>query len=133
MIEKPVLIVDVELDEIYEVNGKKGQASMLLFHGTAKGDNFIGRILPGAVDTQKELAEQPRLLSARYIIQGEDSAGNMCHIFIENNSVPGSEYTKPIIYTDSEELQWLETADLYGTLCGKPNGVIISFFKKPEE
>ena len=50
---KPVLTIDVELDEIYEVNGTSGKASMLLFHGECDCENFKGRILPGAVDLQK--------------------------------------------------------------------------------
>ncbi len=125
---KPVLTIDVELDEIYEVNGTAGKASMLLFHGECDCENFKGRILPRAVDTQKEPAGEPRLLSARYILEGKDSSGDNCRIFIENNSVPNSEYTSPVIYTDSSNLKWLESANLYGSITSKEGGVIIKIY-----
>lgn len=124
-----VLIIDVFLDEVYEVHGKKGQASMLLFHGNSECKNFSGIILPGAVDTQKELKDEKRLLSARYILEGRDYTGTDCRIFIENNSIPESEYTKPLIYTDSKALGWLENENLYGVIEGKENGVVISIYK----
>ncbi len=124
---EPILKIDVELDEVYEVIGTTGRVSMLLFHGSCDCDNFHGKILPGGVDTQKEPLDKGRSLSARYILEGTDRDGNRCHIFVENNKAAGDDTTKPVIYTDSRCLKWLETADLYGIVEGKPGGVIISF------
>ena len=128
-----VLTVDVVLDEIIEVNGSRGKAAMILFHGESDCENFKGKVLPGGVDTQKEPVGEKRLLSARYVLEGKDNAGKECRIFIENNGVVGESgadiKTTPVIYTDSEALKWLETADLYGTVQGRPGGVLISIFE----
>ena len=130
---KEVLSVDVVLDEVIEVNGSRGQAAMILFHGESDCENFKGRVLPGGVDTQKEPVGEKRLLSARYVLEGTDKAGKRCRIFIENNGVieePGADIkTTPVIYTDSKALKWLETAKLYGVVEGNPGGVRISFFR----
>lgn len=132
--EKPILVIDVLLDEIFNVEGTVGKATMILFHGSCDCENFKGRILPGGVDTQKEAAGEPRFLSARYILEGKDCDGKECHIFIENNgetaplSGDGVIHTKPIIYTDSEALKWMETADIRGTVTGAPGGVTISLY-----
>ncbi len=129
-----VLTIDVVLDEIIEVTGSRGKAAMILFHGESSCANFKGKILPGGVDTQKEPAGEKRLLSARYILEGRDCEGEWCRIFIENNgevAAPGETIkTTPVIYTDSKALKWLETADLSGTVEGKPGGVFITIFKE---
>ena len=36
--------------------------------------------------------------------------------------------SKPLIYTDSEALKWMETADISGTVTGTEKGVLISFY-----
>lgn len=132
---KCVLKIDVLLDEIFNVEGTAGKATMILFHGSCDCENFKGKILPGGVDTQKETAGKPRFLSARYILEGKDCEGKDCHIFIENNgetapiSDGGIIHTKPIIYTDSDALKWMETADLKGTVEAAPGGVTISFIE----
>ncbi|MCR5545247.1 MAG: DUF3237 domain-containing protein [Lachnospiraceae bacterium] len=128
--KQPILVIDVDLDDAFEVKGHSGNASMLLFHGSCDCENFKGTILPGGVDTQKQVLGEEKLLSARYILEGKDKSGKDCRIFIENNTLPQSKQTKPMIYTDSKELQWLESADLYGEISGKKGGVIISIFEK---
>ena len=131
-----VLTIDVVLDNFLEVKGNKGQAVMILFHGKSECDNFNGVILPGGVDTQKQEEGAARLLSARYILEGTDCDGQKCRIFIENNGEIASPeigdpiITRPLIYTDSKALKWMETADLYGTVEGTEGGVIISFYKQ---
>ena len=127
---KLVLSIEVDIDDSYQVNGGNGNASMILFHGKSECENFKGKILPGAVDTQKEIGGNARMLSARYILEGTDNKGTNCHIFIENNGT--MEKTKPIILTDSPNLKWMETADLYGTVTGRAGGVLISFYQDHE-
>ncbi|MCR5545130.1 MAG: DUF3237 family protein [Lachnospiraceae bacterium] len=128
--KKLVFKIDVDLDEIYEVKGETGSACMILFHGSAKGECFNGKILPGGVDTQKQPKGEEKILSARYILEGKDENGDECRVFVENNSIPGTKQTKPMIYTDSKVLKWLETADLCGEIGSKKGGVIISIFEK---
>ena len=127
-----VFSINVVIDDVYEVNGTAGSATMITFHGNSDCDNFKGNILPGGVDTQKQSEDGVRSLSARYILEGKDVNGEECRIFIENNGAfqkDGSIVTKPLIYTDSKALKWMESADLKGTITGTENGVLIEFFK----
>ena len=129
-----ILTINVKLDQIFNVEGSSGKATMILFHGDCDCDNFKGVILPGGVDTQKEPEGEPRVLSARYILEGKDCDGKDCHIFIENNgevqpvSNGGVIHTKPLIYTDSDALKWMEKADIAGTVTGAEGGVTIDFY-----
>lgn len=128
-----ILTVDVALDSVLEVKGQKGEACMILFHGSSDCKNFKGKVLPGGVDTQKEMSGEKRLLSARYILEGTDCDGESCHIFIENNGTVeanGEITTTPVILTDSKALSWMENADLYGTVTGIEGGVKIAIYKK---
>ena len=128
---KLVLEIQVDIDDSIEVRGSNGSATMIRFHGKADCENFKGEILPGGVDTQKQIGNEPRTLSARYVLEGTDNTGTFCHIFIENNgTMSGGEMkTKPIILTDSAALKWLETADLYGTIGMRAGGVLISIYQ----
>jgi hypothetical protein len=131
-----VLTIDVLLDDFLEVKGTAGTALMILFHGKSEGKYFNGEILPGGVDTQKEPAGAARILSARYILEGTDCEGEKCRIFVENNGEitdpqsGGNVETKPLIYTDSQALKWLESADLYGTVEPAEGGVKIKIYKR---
>ena len=132
---KLVLEIQVDIDDSVTVRGASGEATMIKFHGKCECENFKGTILPGGVDTQKQIGNEPRTLSARYVLEGYDSAGNFCHIFIENNgTMSGGDFkTKPIILTDSYALKWLETADLYGTLGMRTGGVLISIYQNHDD
>lgn len=132
--EKRILELKVYLDESLEVKGRTGQATMVLFHGEVESEWFSGKTLPSAVDTQTIWKDQPWQVSARYILEGTDKEGNPCRMFIENNG--GMEengqdiYTTPRILTNSPALQWLENADIYGTVEGKEDYISIQIFQK---
>ena len=125
---KLVLQIEVDIDQSYNVRGSNGSATMILFHGKANCENFKGEILPGGVDTQKEIGGNARTLSARYALEGTDKTGTMCHMFIENNGGMGR--TTPTIWTDSEALKFLETAKLSGTIGMRAGGVLISIYQE---
>lgn len=113
---REVITVFVRVEQAFFVKGQTGSANMLLFSGHAEGEDFKGKILPGAVDCQKAGADG-FTLSARYILEGEDIQGKSCKLFIENNGAPdeaGVIHTRPLVYTDSDCLKWLETAPLTG-------------------
>ena len=129
--KEPVLCIHVVIDGTYTVKENDRTASMVTFHGYADCENFCGRILPGAVDTQY-CDGQDFTLSARYILEGRDRDGKSCRIFIENNGSRGADgklITKPVVITDSEALSWLSTADLYGTVNDEDGGVRIDIYK----
>lgn len=128
---KEVLTFDVEITGSQAVKGKNGEAVMILFNGNAECENFHGKILPGGVDTQVEWPGQNRTLSARYILEGVDKAGQNCRIFVENNGIvekEGELNTMPRILTDSEALSYLEQEELFGTITPTEKGVTIHIF-----
>ena len=129
--KEPVLCIHVVIDGTYTVKGHDRTANIVLFHGYADCANFCGQILPGAADTQY-CGGQGFTLSARYILEGTDSDGEGCRIFIENNGRmddEGNIVTKPVVITDSKALSWLCTADLYGTVNDEDGGVRIDIYK----
>lgn len=130
---KEVLTFDITCTRTIEVKGTRAEAVMIVFNGSADCENFKGIVLPGGIDTQKEWYGTPRSLSARYILEGIDCAGQKCRIFVENNGEAGAngiESTKPRIITDSKALSYLETSELLGTLEPSEHGVIIHIFLK---
>lgn len=122
----------MEIGDCIEVKGNTGTVRMILFSGDVEGSDFKGKILPGGVDTQRQLKDVPLQLSARYVLEGADRAGKSCRIFIENQGIADTNgqvrKTKPKIITDSADLSWLETADLTGTIEPWKKGVIIHIF-----
>lgn len=122
-----ILRLYINLTEINEVVSDSRTAKMLLFNGTCKSDIFNGTILNGGVDTQIIEADGTGTLSARYIVEGHDCKGNACRLFIENNAKIGTEdaSTHPMIITDSQELKWLENANLVGHIVHEDGQLMI--------
>lgn len=85
------------------------------FGGYCDNGFFKGEVLPGGFDNMRK-EDGVETLSARYMLKGVDSRGDSCHIFIENNAVKGSSYSKPAVFTDSKALSFLNKADLIGYL-----------------
>lgn len=131
---KEVLTFEVEITGVDEVKGSQGEAVMIHFIGSSDCAMFHGKILPGGVDTQKQMNGELRTLSARYILEGTDCEGQSCKIFIENNATIGKdgqiEDTVPRILTDSKALSFLETANLRGTISPAPKGVTIHIMEE---
>ena len=128
---KLVLQIEVDIDQSYNVRGSNGSATMILFHGKSNCENFKGEILPGGVDTQKEIGGNARTLSARFCLEGTDNTGKFCHMFIENNgTMSGDEMkTTPIILTDSTALKFLENSKISGTVGATDKGFLMSFYQ----
>lgn len=131
-----VLQFKISLDEIHEVKNSRECATMILFHGEADCSNFRGKVLPGGVDTQVWRQGEKRSMSARYILEGLDSAGEKCRIFVENQGwmEEGAQetLTKPAIITDSAALKWLEEVPLCGRVCEEEGFIIIHIYKEDE-
>lgn len=113
-----IVRIYINILEAYEVVSEELTVRMLAFDGTCDGDFFKGTVLPGGVDTQRIRPDGRGTLSARYMIQGVDCQNQPCRLFIENNAQVGGEqnFTTPKIVTDSQELKWLEQAQLQGRI-----------------
>ncbi|WP_187759781.1 DUF3237 family protein [Thiospirochaeta perfilievii] len=127
-----VIKIDVNITNIEKVESNNSQVVMISFDGTASGEFFNGSILPGAVDTQKQISDKMLSLSARYILSGKDFMDQNCKIFIENNGIvkEGDNifYATPKILTDSTNLKWLESASLESHVIPHKNGVEVLIF-----
>lgn len=131
---KKFLSINVNCTNSLEVTKGKSTIRQIFFDGSAEGEEFNGNILPGGIDTQKYIEGKAGSLSARYILEGTDKAGKPCRIFIENNAVDGEEYTKPVLFTDSEVLEYINRSEFAGKI--KTDGgklVIEIYMKQPEK
>ena len=99
------------------------------FSGEASGPYFTGSVIGTGVDTQKIEKDDSITLSARYMLEGTDAAGNACRVFVENQGNWTVGFT-PAIVTDSPLLASWETADLYATADGIPEGVLIRIYRR---
>ena len=123
--EKEILLeIRVQCQEPMVVKGQTRDIVMIPFTGEAKGPKFRGTIMGSAVDTQKIPKGGEPFLSARYLIRGQDSEGNDCQVFIENEG-SGSSGFHPTIVTDSPLLGSWETMKLSAELEGISGGVLI--------
>ena len=138
MDKKPVLDIKIEGNgPIVEMKGENAEVLMVPFKGYVVAcDFFTGIVEPCGVDTQIVNAAHVRHMSARYMLTGKDSAGNDCHIYIENNgwfddlhkSMPF--HTVPTIYTDSPVLApYLHRNQFTGEGVDAEDGLHIYFYE----
>ena len=119
-----LLEINVVCDSPLTVSGKAGEVVMIPFSGDASGPFFTGKIIGPAVDTQKIGKDGSFRLSARYMLEGVDSAGNACRVFIENQGNEAEGFC-PWLVTDSPVLQQWEGKKLTATIGGTPQGVLV--------
>ena len=119
--------IRVTCHEPVSVEGATRKIVMIPFTGEASGPYFNGSVTGTGVDTQKIEKDGSIMLSARYMLEGTDSAGNACRVFVENQGNWTIGFT-PSIVTDSPLLAGWETARLYATADGIPEGVLIRIF-----
>lgn len=127
---EPILAIRVKCGEAYGVTGHKRDILMIPFEGTADGGSFSGHTIGVCVDTQQISKGGDAFLSARYMLEGEDYAGNPCRIFIENQGNDGAGY-KPLLVTDSPVLSAWEDAPLRSTIEPADGGVMIKIYMEP--
>ena len=124
-----LLEITVACEEPVSVKGQETTVVMIPFTGTTEGPYFRGKTVGTGVDTQRIGQDGKTRLSARYMLEGQDAAGNACRIFIENQGGWENGFT-PRIVTDSPLLKDWETADLGATVEGIPGGVLVRIFRK---
>ena len=124
-----LLEIRVACEEALTVKGRDMSIVMIPFTGVSDGPYFFGKTLGTGVDTQKIGKDGSFLLSARYMLEGEDCEGNACRIFVENQGNEQEGFV-PRIVTDSPALKDWEGFDLYSTIEGIPGGVLVRIFRK---
>ena len=126
-----LLKIHVQCGEAVLVEGHTKDILMIPFSGKAEGPYFTGRILGEGMDVQKAGKDGKRILSARYVLEGQDFTGQKCRIFIENQGCQGEIY-RPFIVTDSQALAGWEEEELWDTVEGIPGGVCVRIFRSRE-
>lgn len=142
----PVGTPDVYSEELFSieiteknsetVDGTTCKVEMQLFEGIAKGDAFEGSTKAGACNSNvtKTFKDGTVTNQARFILEGTDSDGEKCRIYIQDDGIMSDNvlYTRPIIFTDSKELEWLEKADIQGRVITDSNGrKIVKYMRNP--
>ena len=132
MNETPVIEIHIRIKDTVSIQGDRSAVSIVSFSGEASSPSFKGKVLSGAADTQIKRADGAKTLSARYILEGVDSEGNTCKIFIENNGTDngGKILTTPTVITDSPALKHLETAPPYGSVVSGNGDLIVRIFEE---
>ncbi|MBQ8171469.1 MAG: hypothetical protein IJZ95_05735 [Oscillospiraceae bacterium] len=112
----------------YEAQTLEGHSRVVMipFSAEATGKYFSGKTVANGIDTQTTTNDEYSL-SARYMLEGADLSGKKCRIFIENNGT-SLDNCKPKIYTDSEELAFLENAELAAKVECTENGCVVRIF-----
>ena len=131
MEEELLMTINVKCEEPVSVTGANRTIVMSPFTGEAAGDLFSGHVIGTGVDTQKIEGGQKAFLSARYMLEGDDAAGNPCRIFVENQGSWETGFT-PKVVTDSPLLAGWETAALTAALEGIPEGVMIRILRNAD-
>ena len=113
--------------------------------GTATGDGWTAKVLPGGADFQLIVNDQTAELDARYVL--ETDAGDM--IYVQNHAVrtasvevmarlirgepvsPDSVYFRctPRFETASTSLSWISQRLFIGTGARHPDRVVMTFFE----
>ena len=124
-----IVTINVNITGMQRVSTSEKTVTQVIFDGSAEGEYFNGTILPGGVDTQINVPEKGTL-SARYMLEGKDNSGDNCKMYISNDAIKNCNITTPQIFTDSENLRWLNEAELRGELTIVENGVQIEIFSK---
>ena len=138
---EPIMEICVQTDKASTVmlSGEIGTVKMIPFKGTVQGPIFNGIVEPCGVDTQITNQNEVRHMSARYMLTGQDKAGQTCHIYIENNgwftdgARPVPFRTVPTFITDSKALApYLHRNQFVGEGKRDESGLWIRFYELAE-
>ena len=128
------VLVSIEGKDVSFLKGPAGEVVMIPFGGTVQGEIFNGVVCPGGVDCQRGNLTGVRHMCARYMLEGTDSAGEKCHIFVDNNGwfngMQSPFQTVPTFMTDSKTLApYLHQNKFRGEGHPREGGVTIKFFE----
>ena len=128
------VLVSIEGKDVSFLKGPAGEVVMIPFGGTVQGEIFNGVVCPGGVDCQRVNLTGVRHMCARYMLEGTDSAGEKCHIFVDNNGwftgMQSPFQTVPTFMTDSKTLApYLHQNKFRGEGHPREGGVTIKFLE----
>lgn len=128
------VLVSIEGKDVSFLKGPAGEVVMIPFGGTVQGEIFNGVVCPGGVDCQRVNLTGVRHMCARYMLEGTDSAGEKCHIFVDNNGwfngMQSPFQTVPTFMTDSKTLApYLHQNKFRGEGHPREGGITIKFFE----
>ncbi len=128
------VLVSIEGKDVSFLKGPAGEVVMIPFGGTVQGEIFNGVVCPGGVDCQRVNLTGVRHMCAKYMLEGTDSAGEKCHIFVDNNGwfngMQSPFQTVPTFMTDSKTLApYLHQNKFRGEGHPREVGVTIKFFE----
>ena len=128
------VLVSIEGKDVSFLKGPAGEVVMIPFGGTVQGEIFNGVVCPGGVDCQRVNLTGVRHMCARYMLEGTDSAGEKCHIFVDNNGwfngMQSPFQTVPTSMTDIKTLApYLHQNKFRGEGHPREGGVTIKFFE----
>ena len=128
------VLVTIEGKDVSFLKGPAGEVVMIPFGGKVQGEIFNGVVRPGGVDCQRVNLTGVRHMCARYMLEGTDSAGEKCHIFVDNNGwftgMQSPFQTVPTFMTDSKTLApYLHQNKFRGEGHPREGGVTIKFFE----
>lgn len=121
-----IVTINVTTYDSQMLDGRNSRVVMIPFSCEAEGNYFNGKSVADGVDTQITSADGFSL-SARYMLEGTDRCGKSCRLFIENNGT-SLDNCVPKIYTDSDELAFLEKAKLTADVECVENGVVVRIY-----
>ncbi len=98
--------VTIDNTRLETVNGNTCTVDMQYFTGSVSGEYFNGKVYKEGSDVKKTYADKTARHCARYILSGTDRKGKQCSIFIQDGD------DGLVMLTDSEELSWIEKADI---------------------
>ncbi len=129
---KEILTLLILIGSTYQVQNDSTTVRMINFTGSAKSEYFEGEVLPGGVDTQTQYADGFTHLSARYMLEGKDSTGQACRIYVNNEITRETPmgYTTPKIVSDSPLIESVTEGELLGKIGFKDGKLLIQIFKK---
>ncbi len=121
-----IITINVTTYNAQMLERSNSRVVMIPFSAEAEGKYFNGKTVVNGVDTQITSADGFSL-SARYMLEGTDRNGNKCRLFIENNGT-SLDNCVPKIYSDSEDLAFLENAELTASAECVENGVVVRIY-----
>lgn len=128
MQNRMLMEIRVRCMEPVSVEGKKKKIVMIPFTGEASGPYFSGKVTGTGVDTQRIDPEGNVTLSARYMLEGKDSSGNACRVFIENEGSRDTGF-RPTMVTDSPALAEFEEIPMTAEIEDIEGGVMVRIYR----